>query len=79
MQTGALLEFFRLWADRRRQIVGLLSQQEYSVEELALTPATVSHHLQRLVKAGLVQAKADQHYTSTRASSRPCAPCPRKS
>ena len=66
-RTEALLEFFKLLADPKRlQIVGLLSRQEYSVEELAailaLSPATVSHHLQRLVKAGLVQAKANQHY-----------------
>ncbi len=62
-----LLEFFKLLADEKRlQIVGLLARQEYSVEELAailaLSPATVSHHLQRLVKSGLVQARADQHY-----------------
>jgi biotin operon repressor len=62
-----LLEFFKVLADEKRlQIVGLLARQEYSVEELAailnLSSATVSHHLQRLTKAGLVQARADQHY-----------------
>ncbi len=66
-QHEALLEFFKLLADEKRlQIVGLLARQDYSVEELAailaLSPATVSHHLQRLVAAGLVQARADQHY-----------------
>jgi predicted transcriptional regulator len=62
-----LLEFFKVLADEKRlQIVGLLARQEYSVEELAaildLSSPTVSHHLRRLVKAGLVEARADQHY-----------------
>jgi predicted transcriptional regulator len=62
-----LLGFFKALADEKRlQIVGLLARQPYSVEEMAaildLSSATVSHHLGRLVKAGLVQAQADQHY-----------------
>jgi predicted transcriptional regulator len=62
-----LLEFFKLLADEKRlQIVGLLSRQEYTVEELAtilqLSTATTSHHLQRLMQAGLVRARASQHY-----------------
>jgi predicted transcriptional regulator len=62
-----LLEFFKVLADEKRlQIVGLLARQEYSVEEIAailnLSSATVSHHLRRLTKAGLVEARADQHY-----------------
>lgn len=62
-----LLQFFKVLADEKRlQIIGLLARQDYSVEELAailhLSSATVSHHLRRLVKARLVQAKADQHY-----------------
>ena len=66
-RSDLLLEFFKALADEKRlQIVGLLARQEYSVEELAailkLSSATVSHHLQRLAKAGLVQARADQHY-----------------
>lgn len=66
-QTEYLLEFFKLLADEKRlQIVGLLARQDYSVEELAailgLSSATVSHHLRRLVKAGLVSARAEQHY-----------------
>ena len=66
-KTEVLLEFFKALADEKRlQIVGLLARQEYSVEEMAailtLSSATVSHHLRRLVKAGLVQARADQHY-----------------
>jgi predicted transcriptional regulator len=66
-RTEYLLEFFKALADEKRlQIVGLLARQEYSVEELAaildLSSATVSHHLRRLVQAGLVEARADQHY-----------------
>jgi predicted transcriptional regulator len=66
-RTDYLLEFFKVLADEKRlQIVGLLARQAYSVEELAailkLSSATVSHHLRRLAKAGLVQAAADQHY-----------------
>lgn len=66
-RTKLLLEFFKVMADEKRlQIIGLLAQQDYSVGELAailnLSSATVSHHLQRLVKAELVQARADQHY-----------------
>ena len=60
-RTEYLLEFFKVLADEKRlQIVGLLARQDYSVEELAtildLSSATVSHHLRRLEKAGLVQA-----------------------
>jgi predicted transcriptional regulator len=62
-----LLEFFKALADEKRlQIIGLLAQQDYSVEELAaileLSSATVSHHLQRLARIELVTARADQHY-----------------
>jgi biotin operon repressor len=66
-RTEYLLEFFKVLADEKRlQIVGLLARQDYSVEELAtilgLSSATVSHHLRKLQKAGLVQARAAQHY-----------------
>jgi predicted DNA-binding protein YlxM (UPF0122 family) len=66
-KTDYLLEFFKVLADEKRlQIVGLLARQDYSVEELAtildLSSATVSHHLRRLHKARLVQARAAQHY-----------------
>jgi predicted DNA-binding protein YlxM (UPF0122 family) len=62
-----LLEFFKVLADEKRlQIVGLLAAQDYSVEELAaildVSSATVSHHLRKLAGAGLVEARADQHY-----------------
>jgi predicted transcriptional regulator len=66
-RTEYLLEFFKALADQKRlQIVGLLARQDYSVEELAtileLGSATISHHLRKLQKAGLVQARAAQHY-----------------
>ncbi len=62
-----LLTFFKALADANRlKIVGLLSQQEYSVEQLAallnLRPPTVSHHLKLLSEAGLVSARAESYY-----------------
>ncbi len=50
----------------RLNIVGLLAQQSRSVDELAaildLSASTVSQHLNRLQKAGLVSAQAWQYY-----------------
>lgn len=62
-----LLSFLKALADPMRlTIVGLLAQEPRSVDELAamvhLSPPTVSHHLARLHKAGLVAAKAEQYY-----------------
>jgi biotin operon repressor len=62
-----LLTFFKALADANRlKIVGLLSQQPYSVEQLAallnLRPPTVSHHLKQLSEAGLVSARAESYY-----------------
>jgi biotin operon repressor len=62
-----LLTFFKALADANRlKIVGLLSQHEYSVEQLAallnLRPPTVSHHLRQLSEAGLVSARAESYY-----------------
>src|SRR5512137_1290154 len=62
-----LLTFFKALADSNRlKIVGLLSQQPYSVEQLAallnLRPPTVSHHLKLLSEAGLVSARAESYY-----------------
>ncbi len=62
-----LLTFFKAMADANRlKIVGLLSQQPYSVEQLAamlnLRPPTVSHHLKLLAEAGLVSARAESYY-----------------
>lgn len=58
------LQFFRALADESRlKIVGLLSNGERSVDELAdalkLRPPTVSHHLAKLREAGLVAMRAD--------------------
>ncbi len=62
-----LLTFFKAMADANRlKIVGLLSQQPYSVEQLAallnLRPPTVSHHLKMMADAGLVSARAESYY-----------------
>jgi hypothetical protein len=62
------LALFKALADPQRlKIVGLLAQEPRSVEELAelleLRPSTVSHHLKRLSRARLVEAKADGHYS----------------
>lgn len=62
-----LVSFFKVLSDANRlKIIGLLAQQPYSVEELAalldLKASTVSHHLSKLSKVGLVSAKADSYY-----------------
>ena len=62
-----LLEFFKALADAKRlKIIGLLAQNELSVEQLAemlnLRPSTVSHHLSRLSELKLVSARADSYY-----------------
>jgi predicted transcriptional regulator len=59
--------FFKALADENRlKIIGMLAHKPYSVEELAanlnVSSATVSHHLQRLLKANLVEARAHQYY-----------------
>ena len=63
-----LLEFFKALSDGNRlKLVGLLSQEDFTVEQLAamleLRPSTVSHHLSRLARAGLVSARADGYYS----------------
>ncbi len=62
-----LVAFFKALADTNRlKIIGLLAGQPYSVEELAailnLKPSTVSHHLAKLARVGLVSARADSYY-----------------
>jgi predicted transcriptional regulator len=62
-----LLGFFKALGDEKRlKIVGLLAQKSLCVEELAaildLSAATVSHHLRKLVEAGLVEATAEGYY-----------------
>jgi predicted transcriptional regulator len=62
-----LLAFFKALGDEKRlKIVGLLAQKSLCVEELAaildLSAATVSHHLRKLVEAGLIAASAEGYY-----------------
>ena len=62
------LPFSKLLADPNRlKIVGLLAQQPYTVEQLAallgVGSPTVSHHLRKLAKVGLVEAKAEGYYS----------------
>ncbi|MBN1147947.1 MAG: metalloregulator ArsR/SmtB family transcription factor [Anaerolineales bacterium] len=66
-QFNELLDFFKILADANRlKIVGLLAQSPLSVEQIAnmldLHSSTVSHHLSRLSKAGLVRARAEGYY-----------------
>jgi len=66
-KVSELLEFFKALSDANRlKIVGLLAQDEYTVEEMAeildLRPSTVSHHLTKLSKAGLVSARSESYY-----------------
>ena len=61
------LNFFKALADPNRlKIIGLLARQDLSVEQMAemlsLASSTVSHHLSRLNKAGLVSARAEGYY-----------------
>jgi biotin operon repressor len=63
----ALVRFFKALSDRNRlRIVGLLADRPRTGEELSnllgVRPPTVSHHLKRLVDAGLVSAVPDQYY-----------------
>ena len=62
-----LLGFFKALADANRlKIVGLLTKEPYTVEQLAeileARPSTISHHLAKLSKAGLVSANAESFY-----------------
>jgi predicted transcriptional regulator len=68
MKIEELLSFFKALSDANRlKIVGLLAQAPSTVEQLAemlhLHPSTVSHHLNRLSKAGLVSARAEGYYS----------------
>ncbi|BAZ39123.1 ArsR family transcriptional regulator [Calothrix sp. NIES-4101] len=59
-----LLRFFKVLADESRlKIVGILANQECSVEELAallqLKEPTISHHLSRLKELSLVRMRPD--------------------
>ena len=61
-----LLSFFKVLADESRlKLIGLLAQQERSVEEMAamlsLKEPTVSHHLARLRQMDLVTMRPDKN------------------
>ncbi|BBD62123.1 transcriptional regulator [Nostoc sp. HK-01] len=63
-QFKTLLQFFKVLADESRlKIVGILANQECSVEELAalmqLKEPTVSHHLAKLKEVNLVTMRPD--------------------
>lgn len=63
-----LVDFFKAFADPNRlKIIGLLAEKPYSVEELAsllnLKPSTVSHHLSRLTKTGLINMRMESYYS----------------
>jgi len=65
--SNELLVFFKAMADANRlRILGLLAQEELTVEQLSemlkLRPSTVSHHLSKLSEVGLVSAKASSYY-----------------
>lgn len=53
--------------ENRLRILGLLSQNPHTGEQLAvllgLRPSTISHHLTRLRRAGLVSAVAEGYYS----------------
>lgn len=62
-----LLNFFKALSDANRlKIIGLLAKEDLSVEQMAemlgVRSSTVSHHLARLSKAGLVSARAESYY-----------------
>jgi predicted transcriptional regulator len=63
-----LLAFFKALSDPNRlKIVALLAKEALSVEQLAemlsLSSSTVSHHLSRLAKVRLVDARAEGYYS----------------
>ncbi|MCA9541665.1 MAG: metalloregulator ArsR/SmtB family transcription factor [Myxococcales bacterium] len=63
-EIATLVAFFKVLADATRlRIIGLLAIEERSVDELAtlvdVRPPTVSHHLARLRKLGLVSLRSE--------------------
>jgi ArsR family transcriptional regulator len=65
--VGELVAFFKaLGEPNRLRIVGLLAQRAYTGEELSTALgvgiSTVSHHLARLARAGLVTARSESYY-----------------
>jgi DNA-binding HxlR family transcriptional regulator len=65
--NDTLVRFLKALSDRNRlRIVGLLADQPRTGEDLSnllgVRPPTVSHHLKRLVEAGLVTVVPEQYY-----------------
>lgn len=63
-ESQSLVDFLKVLADESRlKILGLLTNRESSVEEIAaylkLKPPTVSHHLNRLRELQLVELRAE--------------------
>ena len=63
-----LVEFFKaLGEPSRLRMVGLLSQRAHTVEQLGqalgLAVSTVSHHLARLARVGLVSSRTESYYS----------------
>jgi DNA-binding transcriptional ArsR family regulator len=66
--TDELVEFFKALGDSNRlRIVGLLADRAYTVEQLGqalgIGVSTVSHHLARLARIGLVDTRTESYYT----------------
>jgi len=62
-----LVEFFKALGDSNRlRIVGLLTCRPHTVEELAnalgIGVSTVSHHLARLTRTGIVVSRSESYY-----------------
>lgn len=62
-----LLAFFKALSNANRlKIVALLAKESLSVEEMAeilgLNSSTVSHHLSKLTKVGLISARPESYY-----------------
>ncbi|MFN2213806.1 MAG: metalloregulator ArsR/SmtB family transcription factor [Anaerolineales bacterium] len=67
LNSQEILDFFKAMGDANRlKLLGLLAQQDLTVEQLSeminLRPSTVSHHLSKLSEVGLVSAKASSYY-----------------
>ena len=67
VQIDQLVRFFKVLGEPHRlKIVGLLAGRPHTGEELAtllgLGNSTISHHLARLVEAGLVSSRPESYY-----------------
>ncbi len=67
MSEKDILPFLKLIADKTRlNIVGLLAEHPRSGDELAallnVNPSTISQHISRMKKLGLIRVRAEQYY-----------------